>query len=208
MSTALLQVQQLSCERAGRAVFQPLSFALAAGQAMHVLGDNGAGKTTLLRALAGLTPLSQGWVQWRGLDSAQHRSAFHAELLYLGHTLGLKDDLTAMENVQCNAAMAGQRLGRADALHALDSQGLRSRAQLPLRVLSQGQKRRVALARLQSATACLWLLDEPWVALDTNAVQALQQLVQAHLARGGVVVFTSHQKVALGPNMQTLSLQP
>jgi heme exporter protein A len=207
MNTPLLQVQQVSCERGGRALFQAVSFGLHLGQALHVQGDNGAGKTTLLRALAGLTPLSQGQVQWRGLDSVQHRAGFHADMLYLGHALGLKDELTAVENVLFSAAMAGQQLSRSEALQALTTQGLRSRAHLPLRVLSQGQKRRVALARLQSATSCLWLLDEPFVALDNDAVHALQTLLQTHVAQGGAVVFTSHQPVSLGQDMQTLRLQ-
>lgn len=207
MNTPLLQVQQVSCERGGRALFQAVSFGLHLGQALHVQGDNGAGKTTLLRALAGLTPIAQGQVQWRGLDSVQHRAGFHTDMLYLGHALGLKDELTAVENVLFSAAMAGQQLSRSEALQALTTQGLRSRAHLPLRVLSQGQKRRVALARLQSATSCLWLLDEPFVALDNDAVHALQTLLQTHVAQGGAVVFTSHQPVSLGQDMQTLRLQ-
>jgi heme exporter protein A len=141
------------------------------------------------------------------LDSVQHRAGFHADMLYLGHALGLKDELTALENVLFGAAMAGQPLSQSQALHALTTQGLRSRAHLPLRVLSQGQKRRVALARLQSATSRLWLLDEPFVALDNDAVQALQTLLQTHVAQGGAVVFTSHQSVSLGQDMQTLRLQ-
>jgi len=105
------------------------------------------------------------------------------------------------------AAMAGQHMSPVQALTALSAQGLRSRAHLPLRVLSQGQKRRVALARLQSASARLWLLDEPFVALDNDAVLALQALLQAHVAQGGVLVFTSHQPVSLGKQMQSLRLQ-
>jgi heme exporter protein A len=125
----------------------------------------------------------------------------------LGHALGLKDELTALENVQLNAALAGQTINREKALQALATQGLKSRAHLPLRVLSQGQKRRVALARLQVAQAKLWLLDEPFVALDTDAVKALQLLLQQHVAQGGALVFTSHQAVDLGAVVQTARLQ-
>ena len=207
MTAQLLQGHEVSCERGGRPLFQPISFSLAAGAAMHLQGDNGAGKTTLLRSLSGLSPLAQGEVLWRGVPTSTAASVFKREMLYLGHALGLKDELTALENVQLNAAMAGQTLGREQALQALASQGLKSRAHLPLRVLSQGQKRRVALARLQVAQATLWLLDEPFVALDTEAVQALQLLLQQHLAKGGALVFTSHQAVDLGAVVQTARLQ-
>jgi len=207
MNSALLSAKEVGCERGGRSLFQPISFGLQPGQALHLQGDNGAGKTTLLRALAGLTPLAMGEVHWRGQACLENRSAFHADLLFLGHTLGLKDELTAIENVVIGAAMAGQHMSPVQALTALSAQGLRSRAHLPLRVLSQGQKRRVALARLQSASARLWLLDEPFVALDNDAVLALQALLQAHVAQGGVLVFTSHQPVSLGKQMQSLRLQ-
>jgi heme exporter protein A len=207
MTPNLLQALNVSCERGGRQLFQPISFSLAAGAALHLEGDNGAGKTTLLRSLSGLSPLSQGEVLWRGVPSHAAASGFKRELLYLGHALGLKDELTALENVQLNAALAGQTINREKALQALATQGLKSRAHLPLRVLSQGQKRRVALARLQVAQAKLWLLDEPFVALDTDAVKALQLLLQQHVAQGGALVFTSHQAVDLGAVVQTARLQ-
>jgi heme exporter protein A len=207
MTPSLLQALDVSCERGGRQLFQPVHFELHAGAALHLEGDNGAGKTTLLRALSGLSPLSQGKVLWRGVPTQEAGSEFKRELLYLGHALGLKDELTALENVQLNAAMAGQSLRREEALQALATQGLKSRAHLPLRVLSQGQKRRVALARLQVAQAKLWLLDEPFVALDADAVKALQGLLQQHVAQGGALVFTSHQTVNLGAAVQSLRLQ-
>ena len=207
MTPNLLQALNVSCERGGRQLFLPISFSLAAGAALHLEGDNGAGKTTLLRSLSGLSPLSQGEVLWRGVPSHAAASGFKRELLYLGHALGLKDELTALENVQLNAALAGQTINREKALQALATQGLKSRAHLPLRVLSQGQKRRVALARLQVAQAKLWLLDEPFVALDTDAVKALQLLLQQHVAQGGALVFTSHQAVDLGAVVQTARLQ-
>jgi len=208
MSQYLLQAVDVSCERGGRRLFKPISFALSDGAALHLEGDNGAGKTTLLRALSGLSPLSQGTVHWCGVPVGESGVGFKNELRYLGHALGLKDELSALENVQLSAAVAGQGLSREQTLHALAVQGLKNRAHLPLRVLSQGQKRRVALAQLQVAQAKLWLLDEPFVALDADAVQALQLLLQEHLARGGVLVFTSHQAVHLGAVVQSLRLHP
>ncbi len=207
MTTALLSATDVVCERGGRALFQPVSFALHPGQALYLEGDNGAGKTTLLRALSGLSPLALGKVLWRGQSTAKARAGFHADLLFLGHALGLKDELHALENLQLAAAVSGQTLDRTQALDALATQGLKSRAHLPLRVLSQGQRRRVALARLQVAQAHLWLLDEPFVALDAAAVQVLHGLLRAHLERGGALLFTSHQAVDLGSAMQHLRLQ-
>lgn len=208
MSTTGLQVIQAVCERGGRALFAPLSFSLQPGQAMHLQGDNGAGKTSLLRALCGLSPLSQGQVIWDGQALPQARQAFLHQVFYLAHALGLKDEFSALENLQIAAAMAGQSLDTATAAQALKTQGLSSRMHLPLRVLSQGQKRRVALARLQVSSARLWLLDEPLVALDISAQLALTTLLQSHIDQGGMLLFTSHQALALGNHVTTLRLQP
>ena len=118
-------------------------------------------------------------------------------MLYLGHTLALKEGLSALENLHFAAALSGQAWVPDAALQALHQMGLRGREHLPLQVLSQGQKRRVALARLGLSPARLWLLDEPFVALDTAACGVLQELMQNHVAHGGMVVFTSHQAVHL-----------
>ena len=190
-----LQVIALSCERGGRPLFAPQSFSLDAGEALHLEGDNGVGKTSLLRMVCGLAPAASGEVRWGGKDIADERHAFMRDLLYLGHNLGLKDDLSALENLQTASVLAGQAVSRDQVLQALQALGLGSRAHLPLRVLSQGQKRRVALARLQLAKARLWVLDEPFVALDGVAMQALQQVLQAHVQHGGLLLFTSHQSV-------------
>ena len=197
-----LQVIALSCERGGRPLFAPQSFTLDAGQAMHIEGDNGVGKTSLLRMVCGVAPSASGEVRWGGEVTADHRAAFLRDVLYLGHSLGLKDELSALENLHTASVLAGQPVSRAQTLEALHTQGLASRAHLPLRVLSQGQKRRVALARLQLSKARLWVLDEPFVALDTLAVHALQQVLQNHLQQDGLLLFTSHQAVDLGRSVQ------
>ena len=208
MSSNGLQVLNASCERGGRPLFAPVSFSLSAGLALHLQGDNGAGKTSLLRALCGLSPLSQGQLSWCGQPLPQARAMFLQQVFYLGHALGLKDELSALENLQAAAAIAGQPLDTSVAANALKAQGLASRMHLPLRVLSQGQKRRVALARLQVSTARLWLLDEPMVALDSAAQLALTTLLQTHIQQGGMLLFTSHQPLALGDSVKTLRLQP
>ena len=193
-----LQAIALSCERGGRPLFAPQSFSLDAGEALHLEGDNGVGKTSLLRMVCGLAPAASGEVRWGGKDIADERQAFMRDLLYLGHNLGLKDELSAVENLRVASVLAGHPIGHEQALQALQAQGLGSRSHLPLRVLSQGQKRRVALARLQLSKARLWVLDEPFVALDTLAVLALQQVLRQHLAQDGLLLFTSHQAVDLG----------
>lgn len=208
MSTLSLQVQQASVQRAGRQLFAPVSFELHAGQALHLQGENGSGKTSLLRALCGLSPLSQGTVLWCGEWLPAARQAFGKEVFYLGHALGLKDELSALENLQTACAMAGQSLNTNAAVSALQAQGLNKRMHLPLRVLSQGQKRRVALARLQVSAARLWLLDEPWVALDQAAQSALTDLLRSHVVQGGLLLFTSHQAQDLGDAVSVLRLQP
>jgi heme exporter protein A len=208
MSTLSLQVQQASVQRAGRQLFAPVSFELHTGQALHLQGENGSGKTSLLRALCGLSPLSQGTVRWCGEWLPAARQAFGKDLFYLGHALGLKDELSALENLQTASAMAGQSLNTDAAASALQAQGLNKRMHLPLRVLSQGQKRRVALARLQVSAARLWLLDEPWVALDQAAQSALTDLLRSHVAQGGLLLFTSHQAQDLGDAVSVLRLQP
>ena len=193
-----LQAIALSCERGGRPLFAPQSFTLSPGQAMQIEGDNGSGKTSLLRMVCGLAPTASGEVRWGGQAITEVRHAFSRDLLYLGHSLGLKDELSAVENLRAASVLAGQPVGHEQALQALQAQGLGSRSHLPLRVLSQGQKRRVALARLQLSKARLWVLDEPFVALDTLAIHALQQVLRQHLQQDGLLLFTSHQAVDLG----------
>ena len=203
-----LQAIAISCERGGRPLFAPQSFTLSPGQAMQIEGDNGSGKTSLLRMVCGLAPTASGEVRWGGQAISEVRHAFSRDLLYLGHSLGLKDELSAVENLRVASVMAGHPIGHEQAVQALQAQGLGSRSHLPLRVLSQGQKRRVALARLQVSAARLWLLDEPWVALDQAAQSALSDMLQTHVAQGGLLLFTSHQAQALGDAVSVLRLQP
>lgn len=197
MSQPQLQVQALACERGQKSLFEGVSFDLSCGSWLHLEGGNGVGKTSLLRILCGLAPASQGLVLWRGLAISDPASAFRCERLYMGHQLALKEELSALENLRFEAAIAGQSLSHQEALDALAEQGLRGREHLPLRVLSQGQKRRCALARLRPGQVPLWLLDEPFVALDAAAVERLRAQLSRHVALGGAVLYTSHQPVQL-----------
>lgn len=191
-----LQVDQLECVRGPRRLFQGLSFTVSAGEMLWVQGANGSGKTSLLRMLCGLASPESGAVLWDGRDIRANRDQLHEDLLYAGHAAAVKDDLTARENLRFGLAQSGIHASDAQAHAALAEFGLDTRADVMTRALSQGQKRRVALARLALATAKpLWILDEPFTALDRDASQLVQSHLEAHLQRGAVVVFTSHQDV-------------
>ena len=193
----MLTVSHLSCSRGNKPLFADVSFELQPGQALHLEGDNGVGKTSLLRMVCGLSPADAGEVRWQGQPMQDVAKVFRSALFYLGHGLSLKEELSALDNLLSDAAVAGRALTAAQAMQALARMGLRGREHLPLRVMSQGQKRRTALARLLASQAPLWVLDEPFVALDTRAVDGLRGLLADHVAQGGMVLFTSHQPVSL-----------
>ena len=196
----MFSVSNLSCSRGDKRLFAGVSFALQPGEWLHLEGDNGVGKTSLLRLACGLSALEQGEICWQGQSVTQNSDEFRANLAYLGHQLALKEDLTPLENLITDAAIAGRHLTRLQAKEALAQLGLKGREHLPVRVLSQGQKRRAALARLLVSDAKLWILDEPFVALDTAAQNVLCQFIHAHLSKQGMVLFTSHQAVVMsGP---------
>lgn len=193
----MLTASHLACSRGERRLFGDLSFAVAPGRWLHVAGENGAGKTTLLRTLVGLSPPDAGEITWNGAPVRNNPDDFHRALIYLGHHAALKDELTALENLQLALALEGHRLSEADALHALDTMGLKGREHLQARYLSAGQKRRVLLTRLLLRPAALWVLDEPFNALDSAAVELLGVLLESHLELGGMAVLTSHQTVPI-----------
>ena len=193
----MLSAHGLSCVRGERRLFAQLDLAVDAGQWLHVRGENGAGKTSLLRLLAGLAQPAEGEVRWCGQPIRQAESGYRKNLLYFGHHGALKEDLSALENLSFAAAMDGVTLTETQALASLNRVGLRAREDLPVRVLSAGQKRRVMLARMATRHAKLWILDEPFTALDVKAVELLSQLVNEHLANGGMAVLTSHQAMPI-----------
>ena len=202
----MFSVSNLSCSRGDRRLFSGVSFALRPGEWLHLEGDNGVGKTSLLRLACGLSALEDGEICWNGQSLAINPDEFRANLAYLGHQLALKEDLSPLENLATDAAIAGRPLSAAQAKTALAHLGLKGREHLPVRVLSQGQKRRTALARLWVSTAKLWILDEPFVALDTAAQTVLSEVINAHLGKQGMVLFTSHQAVALAGQRQSYRL--
>jgi heme exporter protein A len=193
----MFSVSNLSCSRGDKHLFSGVSFALQPGEWLHLEGDNGVGKTSLLRLACGLSALEQGEICWQGQSVAQNSDDFRANLAYLGHQLALKEDLTPLENMLSDAAIAGRNLSITDAKVALVHLGLKGREHLPVRALSQGQKRRTALARLLVSSAKLWVLDEPFVALDSSAQNVLSKVINSHLSKQGMVLLTSHQAVSL-----------
>lgn len=205
----MLEVRDLECARGGRSLFSGVGFALSGGELLRVRGANGSGKTTLLRTVAGLTRAERGTVLWGGTDVAASGDEFRGRLAFLGHQPALKDELTAAENVRYAAWLAGTPGSGQEVGEALARVGLRGRANLPARFLSQGQRRRVALARLAlSGRLPLWILDEPFTALDTDAVGMLRGLLAEHLRAGGEVVLTTHQETELdGLAHQSIGLE-
>ncbi len=201
--TAALAAEELACRRGGRLVVAGVAFALAAGEALTLRGPNGSGKSTLLRTLAGLLAPDSGRVLRDGADVAVDPDAHRASLAYVGHLDALKPDFTLAENVAACAALAGADDSRVAA--ALDEFDLAALAAVPARFLSQGQRRRAALARLLAAPATLWLLDEPTLALDAAALARLESALARHLAGGGVAVVATHVELAL-PRARALML--
>ena len=187
----MLEAAHLTCQRGERTLFTNLSFTLGAGELLQIAGPNGSGKTSLLKLLCGLSPPFAGEIRWLGAPA--RGEDFRRQLFYLGHQHAVKEELSALENLQISAELADEALSDVEALDALDRIGLAGREHLPAKVLSQGQKRRVALARLLVSKAPLWILDEPLTALDTAAVDLIQARLAAHLANQGSVVLTTHQ---------------
>lgn len=203
----MLEVSNLACSRGDHRLFFGLNFSLSLGQIMQVQGANGSGKTSLLRTLCGFMMPDEGDIVWRGESIRDLDEDYYAEMLYLGHLNAIKDELSALENLRISAGLSGVVLEEQEAISALRRMGLRGREKLPTKVLSQGQRRRVALARLLVSDAKLWILDEPLTALDVGAVALVQELISEHLARQGMVIFTTHQPLQVaGIEMRSLTL--
>ncbi|MET0278190.1 MAG: heme ABC exporter ATP-binding protein CcmA [Pseudorhodoplanes sp.] len=187
----MLSAQALVCQRGGRTVFQDLEFSVASGQAMIVTGHNGAGKSSLLRMIAGLIRIAGGTLSLAGGDDER---SIGEQAHYLGHSDALKSSLTVAENLSFWIAWLG---GNGNPVQALSTVGLDALATLPAAYLSAGQKRRLSIARLIAVERPLWLLDEPTSALDTASQAMLLGLMQAHVARGGIVMAATHLPLGL-----------
>ncbi len=203
----MLLTQGLACLRGDRLLFKNVEFELNAGGLLYVLGENGSGKSSLLRMLCGLMLPESGTVFWNKKPIKEESESYLSNLTYIGHLNGLKDDLTALENLTMSARAAGNVVSEDKALAALAAIGIERCANLPVRVLSQGQKRRVTLAKLWLADGKLWILDEPFAALDIASVSILAAKLGEHLSSGGMAILTTHQDVAINAqSTQTLRL--
>jgi len=191
----MLTAQKLCLIRGDRCLFEEVDFALNAGELLFVAGANGSGKTSLLRAVAGLLDLESGDVLWDGHAVSKCRQEFRASLVWFAHRIGFKGDLTPVQNLQFEAGL--RAFGDISIVAALARVGVEHGAELPMRVLSAGQQRRVGLARLILANAPLWMMDEPLTNLDADGQELVKELIAEHLAGGGICAMASHQPIAI-----------
>lgn len=207
VNTHSLVVTNLAVVRGERILFEQLDFSLNNGAVLYLQGENGAGKTTLLRTLCGLTHPYAGGVSWCGEDIKGMAEEYSKNVLYIGHLPGIKEDLTAIENLQFSLAQLGSIVDQSQVMEVLETLGLAKALHLPTRMLSQGQKRRVVLARLWLQDLPLWVLDEPFTALDAVATDMVKQRIENFANAGGMVVMTSHQDFILNvPHFMRLKL--
>ena len=197
-TTPSLSFSKLGCTKGGRQLFANVDCELAAGQWLYVTGANGVGKTSLLRMVCGLATVDEGSIQWNDTPIQKQPEAYRQDLCYLGHLNALQESMTVDENLSFTAALGGLAPNPTQRHEVLTRFGLRGRSKQLVRHLSQGQKRRVALSRLALSPARLWVLDEPYVAMDESGIQMLADLIAGHLDRGGLTVLTSHQRVPIG----------
>jgi len=192
----MIEAVDLTCERGERLLFSGLSFSAENGTLLRIAGPNGTGKTSLLRMMCGLLEPTGGEIRWKGGNIRKLREEYWKDLAYIGHLNGVKDDLTVRENLRVSVRVAGRSATEAQLAQALDAVGLVGFEDSMARFLSQGQRRRVALARLYVSEAVpLWILDEPFTALDVRGVAHLSALIARHIENGGTVVLTTHQEV-------------
>ena len=194
---SMLEVTNLDCVRGDRKLFSDLNLSLKPGTFLQVLGANGSGKTSLLRILCGLLAPARGEVRWQGANIRSLGEDYFTAVTYIGHRAAVKEELTALENHRINNGLAGVELTKEAAVEHLGEMGLAGRENLPARLLSEGQRRRLALSRLLSSATSLWLLDEVLTSLDRAAVTLITSVIEAHLKSGGMAVVATHQELNL-----------
>lgn len=191
-----LEVSGIECIRQDIILFQDVSFKLHSGDLLQIDGVNGSGKSSLLRLLAGLMQPNAGEIIWQGKEISRCRYEYQQEIIYIGHLNGVKDALTALENLRVMVALAGSKPD-IPLSNALDQVELAGMDTIPLSRMSAGQKRRVALARLFVTKAAIWLLDEPFTSLDASGKLVIERLIAEHCARGGIIIFATHQPMEI-----------
>ncbi len=204
---SMLETINLDCVRGGRALFRKLNLTLTSGTLLQVQGPNGSGKTSLLRIICGLMAPENGEVRWQGANIRKLGEDYAEAITYLGHRNGIKEELSPLENLRISAGVSGDELSPNQAQVALKKVGLADRQNLPARFLSEGQRRRTALARLVTRKSSLWILDEVMSSLDTAAVQLVTSLLDEHLRDGGMAVVATHQELQISAgSLQRLEL--
>lgn len=192
MTPHYLDLIDIGCARGDRPLFVGVNQHVAAGELLHVAGSNGSGKTTLLRTVCGLSRPAEGEIRWRSVSIRKLGDEYRQDLAYLGHKDGIQGELTPTENLW-NLACTMERVMPDAIAHALERLGLAAYRAFPAKILSQGQKRRLALARLLVLSKPLWILDEPFTALDVASCQLITEILSDHLKRGGTAIISSHQ---------------
>lgn len=193
----MLDAENLGCIRGDRRLFKGMNFSVEAGTFVQVTGPNGSGKTSLLRMICGLLAPAEGKIRWQGENIRALGEEYFTVLTYLGHRNGVKDELTAVENLRVSSGLGGIEISEQAAINTLRELGLGGRERLPARLLSEGQRRRLALARLSVCNKALWVLDEVLTSLDKAAVTLVSSLIDDHLRGGGMAVVATHQELNL-----------
>ncbi len=193
----MLEAINLTCVRGTRRLFQNLSFTVSAGELIELRGANGSGKTSLLRILCGLAAPAAGDILWEGENIRSLGEEYHRSVAYLGHQNGVKDELSAIENLRISSAVAGDTLNLSQAREILARVGLTQQENLPARALSAGQRRRLGMTRLLTTDAGLWILDEVLTSLDDAAISLSREFITEHLQRGGMAIVATHQDLHL-----------
>jgi heme exporter protein A len=203
----MLEAINLGCVRGDRRLFKDVNFSLEPGTFLQLQGPNGSGKTSLLRIICGLLAQVEGEIRWQGENTRSLGEDFFTAVTYLGHRNGVKDELTALENLRISNALNGVEVSVSKARSVLKQMGLGGREWLPARLLSEGQRRRVALARLVVCNTSVWLLDEVLTSLDKTATLLVKGLIEEHLTNGGIAVVATHQELGLSAgSIQRLEL--
>jgi heme exporter protein A len=203
----MLEALNLSCVRGTRRLFKDLNFSANPGELIELRGANGSGKTSLLRILSGLAAPAGGEVRWQGKNIRSLGEEYSGTVAYLAHQNGVKDELTAIENLRIANGVAGNALSKHEAQIILEQVGLSRQQNLPARALSAGQRRRVALARLLTSKATLWILDEVLTSLDDTAIKLSGRFIGDHLINGGIAIIATHQELNLSVDrMQRIDL--